>query len=654
MGIRRLSFLFVGTMLVSGCSFLDDFDQFEFVDGGGVDAAVDGATPDGATMDGSMVDGAADSALPSSCTDGMQNGTETDQDCGGDCSPCDIDEGCATGDDCVTGSCDGAVCLAPACDDGVQNGQESDVDCGVACDVGCTLGSVCAEDDDCASALCIEGSCYGRFATASNGESEDRFGTSLAISGDGSTMVVGAREEDTCPDRDVPNNGCPDGGAAYVFVQDAAGAWDERQILYASNARAGIWFGSAVAVSEDGGRIVVAAQRENNCTGGVNVDESNAACTQAGAVYVFLRGEDGEYTQEAYIKADMPTDRDVFGVDISLSADASVLAVGASSEDSCGTGIDATLRNDDCSATGAAYIFRRREAGWVQTNFIKAPNPDSNDAFGRVALSGDGNILAVGAGGERGCATGVSTLVAFPGPDDDDDGCSVAGVVYTYQIITGTETWRPVSYVKSTFTEDFGMGFGVRVEISGDGSRMIVGDQSESGCPRGVGGDPSDNDRTTCLNRGAVYVFRRTSTSWEQEAYIKAENAENQDFFGSDVAVSADAEWLLVAASNEDGCGTGLTGDPTNNGCDLAGAAYLYRRAAADWSFVHYVKPPDTAGGDAFRAFEVALPGDASFAAFTTAGDDSCGQGFDEMVTDNGCEDSGALHLLYRTGDTWQ
>ena len=40
------------------------------------------------------------------CFDGIQNGTETGVDCGGDCAPC------------------------PTCDDGIQNGQETGVDCG--------------------------------------------------------------------------------------------------------------------------------------------------------------------------------------------------------------------------------------------------------------------------------------------------------------------------------------------------------------------------------------------------------------------------------------------------------------------------------------------------------------------------------------------
>ncbi|MGH1437321.1 MAG: zinc metalloprotease, partial [Lewinella sp.] len=66
------------------------------------------------------------------CTDGIQNGSETGVDCGGpDCAPCPtcddgIQNGSETGVDC--GGPDCAAC--PTCDDGIQNGNETGVDCG--------------------------------------------------------------------------------------------------------------------------------------------------------------------------------------------------------------------------------------------------------------------------------------------------------------------------------------------------------------------------------------------------------------------------------------------------------------------------------------------------------------------------------------------
>jgi len=101
-------------------------------------------------------------AKPASCSDGEQNGDETDVDCGGSCTA-----GCALGQGCgVDGDCDGSVCdteavapicVAPiSCSDGELNGDETDVDCGGSCPGGCVDGKGCQTGSDCKSALCAE------------------------------------------------------------------------------------------------------------------------------------------------------------------------------------------------------------------------------------------------------------------------------------------------------------------------------------------------------------------------------------------------------------------------------------------------------------------------------------------------------------------
>lgn len=74
------------------------------------------------------------------CTDGIQNGTETGVDCGGTCVPCTctngIQDGTETGIDCG-GSCNPCT----SCYDGIQNGTETGVDCGGSCPLICTTNS---------------------------------------------------------------------------------------------------------------------------------------------------------------------------------------------------------------------------------------------------------------------------------------------------------------------------------------------------------------------------------------------------------------------------------------------------------------------------------------------------------------------------------
>lgn len=89
------------------------------------------------------------------CSDGVLNGNETDVDCGGpDCGKCAAGQDCNTPGECISGVCESGRCRAPACNDGVQNGLETDVDCGgVDCDA-CADGSSCSFGEDCVSRVC--------------------------------------------------------------------------------------------------------------------------------------------------------------------------------------------------------------------------------------------------------------------------------------------------------------------------------------------------------------------------------------------------------------------------------------------------------------------------------------------------------------------
>ncbi|HET9990132.1 MAG TPA: hypothetical protein VFQ65_16490 [Kofleriaceae bacterium] len=72
----------------------------------------------------------APTAIADPCHDRVQDGDETDVDCGGSCHACSGGAGCALAADCQSATCSAGTCAAASCSDDVQDGFETSVDCG--------------------------------------------------------------------------------------------------------------------------------------------------------------------------------------------------------------------------------------------------------------------------------------------------------------------------------------------------------------------------------------------------------------------------------------------------------------------------------------------------------------------------------------------
>ena len=156
--------------------------------------------------------------------------------------------------------------------------------------------------------------------TASDGESYDSFGRSVAI--DGTTLVVGAYRDD--------DNGS-DSGSVYVYDLTKTSGEDgfERKIT-ASDGAVDDRFGRSVAI--DGTTLVV----------GAYFDDANA--TDSGSVYVYdLTKNSGDDGFETNITASDGGESDYFGVSIALNG--TTLVVGA------------YLDYDKGTDSGSVYVY---------------------------------------------------------------------------------------------------------------------------------------------------------------------------------------------------------------------------------------------------------------------------------------------------------
>ena len=262
---------------------------------------------------------------------------------------------------------------------------------------------------------------------------------------------------------------------------------------------------------------------------------------------------------EAYLKASNTGGTDLFGHSVSLSGD--TLAVGASQERSSATGVNGSQSDNSARNSGAVYIFTRSGRTWSQQAYLKASNTGARDNFGySVSLSGD--TLAVGARLEDSSATGVNG-------SQSDNSVRNSGAVYVFTR-SGT-TWSQQAYLKASNT-GLNDEFGRSVSLSGD--TLVVGAVGEASSATGVNGSQSDN---SVRNSGAVYVFTRSGTTWSQQAYLKASNTGEADWFGYSVSLSGDT--LAVGASLEESSATGVNGDQKDNGAAGSGAVYVRRIA---------------------------------------------------------------------------
>jgi N-acetylglucosamine kinase-like BadF-type ATPase len=148
----------------------------------------------------------------------------------------------------------------------------------------------------------------------------DLFGTSVSISSDGNTAIVGAYGND---------NGA---GAAYIFTRSGT-TWTQQAKIVASDKQPSDFFGWSVSISGDGNTALVGAYY------------GDAGVTNTGAAYIFTRSGT-TWTQQQKIQASDADAYDVFGTSVSISSDGNTAIVGASYQEDTG-GTDA----------GAAYII---------------------------------------------------------------------------------------------------------------------------------------------------------------------------------------------------------------------------------------------------------------------------------------------------------
>jgi hypothetical protein len=315
----------------------------------------------------------------------------------------------------------------------------------------------------------------GSVLTASDGANSDRFGR-VALNADGTVMAVGAYQwEGTATDK----------GGVYIYDWSGS-AWVQRGSVLSAGVE-GDNFGVSVALDSSGTILIVGAVGIGAGRGGVyTYDWSGSAWVKRGGT---LTAADG-------------VDNDLYGNSVALSNDGNVLAVGA---------------RDRSSGRGGVYIYDRSGSTWVQRGgVLTASDAANNDRFSRVALSGDGTILAVGALWRDG-----------------------QGGVYIYDWSGSAWVQRGSVLTAADAAADDEYGFSCA--LSDDGTILAVGAYLWEGAQ---------------TSQGGVYIYDWSGSVWVQRGgVLTAADAAVGDNFGTTVSFSGSASMLVVAAEDRGGKG---------------------------------------------------------------------------------------------------
>lgn len=197
------------------------------------------------------------------------------------------------------------------------------------------------------------------------------FGSSIALSSDGNTMLIGGDCDSSIPSADPSEQTCV--GAAWVFTR-SNGVWSQQGAkLIGSPARISQVQGTSVALSADGNTALIGGPGDSGWQGAAWIfTRSGATWTQQGNM---LNVSDGPGTS--------------FGDSVALSSDGNTALIGGYGDD---------------TQTGAAWVFTSSGVTWTQ---------QGGKLVGTGAVGNAGQGLSVALS-----ADGATALVAGPGDNN--------------------------------------------------------------------------------------------------------------------------------------------------------------------------------------------------------------------------------------------
>jgi hypothetical protein len=346
-------------------------------------------------------------------------------------------------------------------------------------------------------------------------------GTSVAVSSDGNTAVIGGSFDDT------------NKGAAWIYVRNGT-AWSQQGgKLIGTGAVGTAKQGTAVAISAEGNTVAVGGPLDN---------------TSAGAVWIFTRSS-GVWSQQGNkLTGTGAAGNAQQGSALSLSASGDILAVGGPADNMFG---------------GATWIFTRSAGTWTQegSKLVGTGMVGQARQGGSVAISSDGTTLIVGGNNDmnrRGAAwiftrdsggtwsQQGAKLVGTGGSSDAWQGISVAISANGNTALVGGSNDNSLKGAAWVFTRSSGVWSQQGAKLSGTGA---VGSArqgtslglSADGNTAVIGGAGDDS------SKGTMWVFKRSGSTWTQQgSKVNGSGATGSAKQGTSISVSSNGTTAVL------------------------------------------------------------------------------------------------------------
>lgn len=420
------------------------------------------------------------------------------------------------------------------------------------------------------------------------------FGVPVALSADGRTLAVGARDDPSGAlgvGADAADRSQPGAGAVYIFAHDGS-RWAQQAYLKPSNKYALVGFGSALAISRTGDTLIVGVPDDSNA-------KLRPGGPSAGSAVVFQRAGT-TWSEEAYLRSSRAVGGANFGTSVALTDSGDTAVVGAPDDPG---GNDAPCEGEVKPLSsvppcpGAVTVFAKLEGRWRERTILEPPTwgvqASSTAAHMgiRVAISGDGSVVAALAQGSVLTYTGgakwefEASVVATPGTSAGSwlrlamasDGRTLAvGEPESDRVEVYTRLDRQLrqSAVVQSLATRPGAGFGGAIALSASGTALAVGAFRDSG---GEGGTNPNPCGVRVGVAGAAYLFTLDAGGWKERAFIKSRAVHENAYFGGSVALDGRGAAMAIGAGGDPSAAWGIDGDENDSSSPFAGAAYVFR-----------------------------------------------------------------------------